>query len=328
MNKLNSLSLCSKANNLTAWKLLLKLKQSSLKEASEYFGLDNAQCSRIIATLEKELDYELLDRRHKPYRLNENFKVLEKNLALMVAAHEKILEITQKEEPKTKWLSFSLPANMGRVSILNSLLSLEKEIVDHRFMIFTDKTLEDLEDGKVDIAILPYKPDKENIYARPLKKNWSFLTATPTYLKKHGVPETIEDLSKHRLLLRPPLRPQEHIHLELTKGRTEVVLDITNSAFFADAISCRELMLDNFGIAVDLDGAFITRELAEGLAIPVLPGWHRDVWDNHICCKKSDSGDPITHLVMKRVEQNFYKSFTENWEFWYKQFKLDSPEIS
>ena len=41
MNKLNSL--CSKANNLTAWKLLLKLKQSSLKEASEYFGLDNAE---------------------------------------------------------------------------------------------------------------------------------------------------------------------------------------------------------------------------------------------------------------------------------------------
>ena len=87
MNKLNSL--CSKANNLTAWKLLLKLKQSSLKEASEYFGLDNAQSSRIISSLEKELDYELLDRSHKPYRLNENFRILEKNLALMVEAVEK-----------------------------------------------------------------------------------------------------------------------------------------------------------------------------------------------------------------------------------------------
>lgn len=182
MNKLNSL--CSKANNLTAWKLLLKLKQSSLKEASEYFGLDNAQSSRIISSLEKELDYELLDRSHKPYRLNENFRILEKNLALMVEAHEKILKITQKEEAQTQWLTFSLPANMGRISILNSLLSLEKEIVDLRFMIFTDKTIEDLEDGKVDIAILPYKPEKESVYARPLKRNWSFLTATPVYLKK------------------------------------------------------------------------------------------------------------------------------------------------
>ena len=169
MNKLNSL--CSKANNLTAWKLLLKLKQSSLKEASEYFGLDNAQSSRIISSLEKELDYELLDRSHKPYRLNENFRILEKNLALMVEAHEKILKITQKEEAQTQWLTFSLPANMGRISILNSLLSLEKEIVDLRFMIFTDKTIEDLEDGKVDIAILPYKPEKESVYARPLKRN-------------------------------------------------------------------------------------------------------------------------------------------------------------
>lgn len=74
------------------------MKQSSLKEASEYFGLDNAQSSRIISSLEKELDYELLDRSHKPYRLNENFRILEKNLALMVEAHEKILKITQKEE--------------------------------------------------------------------------------------------------------------------------------------------------------------------------------------------------------------------------------------
>lgn len=325
MNKLNSL--CSKANNLTAWKLLLKLKQSSLKEASEYFGLDNAQSSRIISSLEKELDYELLDRSHKPYRLNENFRILEKNLALMVEAHEKILKITQKEEAQTQWLTFSLPANMGRISILNSLLSLEKEIVDLRFMIFTDKTIEELEDGKVDIAILPYKPEKESVYARPLKRNWSFLTATPVYLKKHGIPKTVKELSRHRLLLRPPLRPQERTHLELKKGRTEAVLDIASSAFFADAISCRELMLDNFGIAVDLDGAFITRELSDGLAVPVLPGWHRDVWDNHICCSKNDSENPVIRLVMKRVEQNFYKSFTENWKFWYKQFKLENPEI-
>ena len=86
-------------------------------------------------------------------------------------------------------------------------------------------------------------------------------------------------------------------------------------------------MLDNFGIAVDLDGAFITRELSDGLAVPVLPGWHRDVWDNHICCSKIDSENPVIRLVMKRVEQNFYKSFTENWKFWYKQFKLENPEI-
>jgi DNA-binding transcriptional LysR family regulator len=80
---------------------------------------------------------------------------------------------------------------------LGDFLDLYPDISVH--MQLTDQDL-DLAKREADVAIRFHRPFQAELMQKPLTGIRHFLCASPDYLARHGVPRTVADLDRHRLL--------------------------------------------------------------------------------------------------------------------------------
>ncbi len=183
----------------------------SFTHAGESLNLSQSAVSRQISALEESLSVPLFHRHARGLILTEQgellFRTAREVFAKLTMAEGLITE--SKDRPKGP-LKITTTVAFGATWLtprIREFLDLYPEI---QVSLVIDDTELDLSMREADVAIRMSPPRQPDLIQRHLLSVPSHVYAAPEYIKKHGAPQTPEDLDEHRLIVygedaRPPV---------------------------------------------------------------------------------------------------------------------------
>ncbi|MFC1234176.1 LysR substrate-binding domain-containing protein [Vibrio sp. F74] len=169
--------------------------------AGEEFGLSTTNASQRIQQLEAELGVKLFHRSTRTITLTHDGEMFLPHARRIVDDVEEVANVFKGAESNVQGrLKVAVSASYGRhyiVPFIPELLELYPNL--ELEIDFNDKT-EDLIEHGYDLAFRIGNLSSSNLLARRLADNPIALVASPNYIEKYGVPESPEDLLKHRCL--------------------------------------------------------------------------------------------------------------------------------
>ncbi len=202
--------------------------------------------------------------------------------------HKKIDGLRQGETV----IRLSLPINTPRTAITQFLTDYKKRNPRISFVIFSDADHQDLLNGRVDAAYMPYRPPEDGLILWTINEFHNVPAASPDYVQKNGFPAEPEDMPDHDVILRAARHYPSSKHL-CRNGETKE-FSYRRLSFSGDVLSSIEALLNGEGVAMDLSFGVLKEYFAQNRIVPVLNGWHRENWD--LCFAISQSQEDNTEL--------------------------------
>lgn len=308
--------------NLISWKVFLKTARTlNVSRTAIELDMDLKTVSRMVKELETDLGVLLFDRTVRPFKLTEVAIRLLPEAENLIQCSEKLNKTAESISNRPQSLSLSLPVNMTRGDLFPLLSSYTDKHPNLQIHLINDCDHRHILDGETDIAMLPYLPDNndDSLLVFDAGFSYNMLLATPSYLKQHGVPYSTNDLKSHNLILRysriyPTTTFIEH-------GQNRVFLNEEfKLLYLGDAFSCREAALSSQGIAIDLSVAFCKEDISSGRLIPVLPGFHRPVWNMTVAMRKSDEHKKYLVDFASWFAKKQKQAYPERWKPIYEKY--------
>ncbi len=221
----------------------------SLTHAGEQLHLSQSAVSRQIRALEEALDTTLFHRHARGLILTEQGELLfdatksmNKRIDAATArirdSEEEIfgvLRVTTTTGFGSLWLAPRLPKLYEKYPQLNIDLMLEERVLD-------------LPMREADVAIRMKEPSQADLIRKRLMNIKMKLYASPDYLKEHGTPRTLEDLSNHRLICQNTRTAQVNAGLQLVQML--MTYDIKATLSVNNYFGVLQAVISNLGIGV------------------------------------------------------------------------------
>ncbi len=173
----------------------------SFTRAADRLGLSQSAISRQIGALEEHLGIALFHRHARGLVLTEQGELLYRTVSEVL---NKLLMVeTQLSDSTAKpsgELRITSPIGLGTVWLTQRL----KDFMDLYPEIRVDLTLNDdqidISMRAADCAIWTREPENADLIRRPLFTMHVHACASTAYVRKHGAPQTLADLDKHRIV--------------------------------------------------------------------------------------------------------------------------------
>jgi DNA-binding transcriptional LysR family regulator len=173
----------------------------SFTHAGHELALSQSAVSRQISALETDLNVPLFHRHARGLILTEQGEVLYRTahdvFTKLAAAKTRLMD--SKEKPSGE-LRITTTVGLGSVWLTPRI----KEFTELYPQISVTLLLEDreldLSMREADVAIRLRRPTQPDLIQRKLFVVHHHVYASPDYLKKYGIPKSIEDLDKHKIL--------------------------------------------------------------------------------------------------------------------------------
>ena len=230
--------------------------------------------SKRLASMEKRLGVRLVERSTRQVRITEVGAKLEQRLRSAIELmNEAQQQATQGASQIRGTLRLALPAAMGR-RWLAPLLPEFLKAYPH-VSIFADysERLVDFIDEGFDAAIRIGELEDNRLIASKLSDHRRILSASPAYIREHGMPETPQDLIKHNCLRFSGLAtfPQWRLHrgneLQTVLPKGNLTANDSESLL---AAACADAGILGAGEWL------MSRDIATGNLLHVLPDWQLD----------------------------------------------------
>lgn len=244
----------------------------SLSKAAEILAISNATASRFLASLERRLDARLIERNTRGLALTEvgeEFYLRCKGILTDMKDAEAAANATTLDPSGTLRITSSLSSCMKYITpvlprFVERYPNIDIELVSaNRYF--------DLIESGIDVAIRTreYEPNS-NITVRKLAETRRILVASPSYLARQGIPQTLEQLSQHKFLLYTYINKPSELHLT-RNGETQVV-KVRSGLQANDGQILRAAALDGLGILVQAS-SLIYDDVEAGRLMPLLDEW-------------------------------------------------------
>lgn len=183
----------------------------SFTHAGETLNLSQSAVSRQISALEESLRVPLFHRHARGLVLTEQGEILCRAARdIMIKLNMAEARIVESRERPKGPLKITTTIAFGSVWLAPRL----KEFLENHpdievSLVLTDDDL-DLSMREADVAIRLTAPTQSDLIQRRLMTMKYHVFAAPSYLQKHGMPRTVDDLDRHRLVVfgedaRPPV---------------------------------------------------------------------------------------------------------------------------
>lgn len=173
----------------------------SLTAAGRKLDISQSAVSRQIAALEEGLGISLFQRHARGLVLTDSGQALHKSTVEMAAAAQSAISALrdQKETPQGD-LVVTAPVAFGSTWLVPRL----NKFMDKHPNLHLDLRLDDREYDllklEAECALRLWAADKADLIQRKLTNLTMSLYASKEYLEKYGVPQTPEDLDRHRII--------------------------------------------------------------------------------------------------------------------------------
>jgi DNA-binding transcriptional LysR family regulator len=173
----------------------------SFTHAGHELLLSQSAVSRQISALEEDLNVSLFHRHARGLILTEQGEVLNK------AAHEvftrleaaKTRLMDSKEKP-TGELRITTTVGLGSVWLTPRITEFMDLYPDIKVALMLEDSELDLSMREADVAIRLRRPTQPDLIQRKLFTVHHHIYASVEYVKRHGIPKSVEDLDKHRIV--------------------------------------------------------------------------------------------------------------------------------
>ena len=177
------------------------IARGSLSAAARAEGIAPAMIGRRLDALEARLGVKLLQRTTRKLALtDEGAAFLEDCQRILAELEEAEAAVSERSARATGHLVVSAPAGFGRqhvAPLVPSFLAEHREVSVN--LNLSDRVVDVIGEG-VDIAIRIASLSDSNLVGVKLADNHRVVVATPGYLKRHGTPQTLDELGKHNCL--------------------------------------------------------------------------------------------------------------------------------
>ena len=177
------------------------IARGSLSAAARAEGIAPAMIGRRLDALEARLGVKLLQRTTRRLALtDEGAAFLEDCQRILAELEEAEAAVSERSARATGHLVVLAPAGFGRqhvAPLVPSFLAEHREVTVN--LNLSDRVVDVIGEG-VDVAIRIASLTDSNLVGVKLADNHRVVVATPGYLKRHGTPQTLDDLSKHNCL--------------------------------------------------------------------------------------------------------------------------------
>ena len=173
----------------------------SFSEAARQMGMSPSGVSRAVQRLEERLGTRLLQRTTRSLSLTPDGTVyFERGLQILGDLEEVELELTQTQSQPKGLLRLDLSTALGRIHIAPALPKFVADYPDLQVKVSLSDRLIDLNEEGVDVSVRVGSSPESRLIAYPLGQAPFVVCAAPTYLARHGYPQTLEDLAEHNCI--------------------------------------------------------------------------------------------------------------------------------
>lgn len=197
--------------------------------------MDIAVCSRLIKRLEEELGMALVDHYSRPAKLTKEAASIIPAVRSYLQGWQRLQNACCASRNMPLSLKFSIPVNVPRrdpYAIVKNYRRIDPTL---ELEIVSDADHEDVLNGRVDIAYLPYRPSADSLMLWPIAEIGNVMLASPDYLAANGTPKNPADLIRHDIIVRSGRHYP--VTKNLTNGSECVALVSRRIAFAGDVAS-------------------------------------------------------------------------------------------
>ena len=181
----------------------------SLTHAGDTLHLSQSAVSRQIRALEDSLNTTLFHRHARGLILTEQGELLfDATVAMTKRLDAAAARIRDSEEEVFGELRVTTTTGFGSLWLAPRLSKLYDLYPDLTIDLMLEEKVLDLPMREADVAIRMKEPSQADLVRKRLMNIRMRLYASPEYIAKHGMPELIEDISKHRLICQNPRSAQ------------------------------------------------------------------------------------------------------------------------
>jgi DNA-binding transcriptional LysR family regulator len=244
----------------------------SLSRAAEALDLSNAAASRHLSALEARLSARLVQRNTGRLSLTEVGEAFYRRCKTLVAElHEAEAAVNEAVVQPTGLLRVTGSLSFCMMHIAPLLPLFHERFPLLRVEIVAANRYYDLIENGIDVAIRTREVESDsNITVRRLAQTRRLLAASPQYLQRHGMPQTVDDLRQHRLLIYTYANQPDQ--LRFTKEEHTVTLPVQGLLAANDGQILRAAAMAHLGILVQ-PRYIIHDDVVAGRLVPVLTDW-------------------------------------------------------
>lgn len=173
----------------------------SFTHAGHELGLSQSAVSRQISALEDGLNVPLFHRHARGLILTEQGEMLYRTahevFTKLTAAQTRLMD--SKEKPSGE-LRITTTVGLGSVWLTPRLREFTELFPDIQVILLLDDRELDLSMREADVAIRLRRPTQPDLIQRKLFTVHHHIYASIDYVKKYGIPKSVEDLDKHKIL--------------------------------------------------------------------------------------------------------------------------------
>jgi DNA-binding transcriptional LysR family regulator len=258
--------------DLDALRIFVKVAElASFTRAAEQLGLTKPRVSTGLQQLESALGTQLLHRTTRTVRMTpDGEQFFERARELLVDADELQTFFERSPSVLRGRLRVDLPVSMARHHVMPRLPEFLAEHPHLEIEISTTDRRVDLVHEGFDCVVRVGSLPDSGLVAKRLGELRQVNCASPSYLREYGVPKTLEDLARHRMVHYTQTLGSPPLGFEYFDGQRTHVVPMRGVVTVNNSDAYQAACLAGLGlIQVPVLGVF--GPVAEGLAVEVMP---------------------------------------------------------
>lgn len=245
---------------------------ASFTKAAARAGLTQAAVSRAVSRLEEHVGVQLLVRSTRSVRLTERGRIFHEQcqhaLHLLADAER---ELSGADGEASGMVRLSLPTSYGHCRVLPILAGFTARYPRVELEVQLSNHDADLISEGYDLAIRARAQPDSGLIGRKLEDAELVIVAAPSYLERHGVPRSLDELQAHRCIqFERPRTGQAVPWLVLQDGAQLELQPYSPVRITDDVLGISSAALHGLGIAQPYRFS-VAGELAAGRLVELLP---------------------------------------------------------
>ena len=245
----------------------------SFVRAAETLSLPSSTVTSTIKSLEKYLQVRLLNRTTRRVSLTpEGLKYLAQSREILALIEHAEAGLTDSVKRPQGRLRVDMPGGIAHFIVMPNLKEFSRRYPDIYLMIGVSDRQVDLVQEGVDCVIRTGELSNSTLVARPLGHFRWVTCASPEYLRKNGVPQLSDELSKHRAIHYFSGQTRRTNEMRFVRDTETLSVPVRGEAAVNETGLYIKMCLEGFGLA-QLAEAIVSEHLREGRLIEVLADW-------------------------------------------------------
>lgn len=245
----------------------------SFVRAAETLSLPSSTVTSTVKNLEKYLQVRLFNRTTRRVSLTpEGIQYLaqcREILALIAHAESSLTDSVDRPQGR---LRVDMPGGIAHFIVMPNLKDFYRRYPDIYLMIGVSDRQVDLVQEGVDCVIRVGTLSNSTLVARPLGQFRWVTCASPAYLREYGVPQSPDELTRHRAVHYFSGQNRRANEMRFARGSETLSVPVSGEAAVNETGLYIKMCVDGFGLA-QLAERVVSEHLQQGRLIEVLTDW-------------------------------------------------------